>query len=420
MELYSIYQKYPIICTDTRNIVPDSIFFALRGDNFDANAFARTALDGGCAYAVIDNPQYADDDRFILVNDVLTTLQNLARYHRQQTKTTVIAITGTNGKTTTKELIAAVLMQKYNIVYTQGNLNNHIGVPLTLLKIRPEHEFAIIEMGANHPKEIEALAAIAQPDYGLITNVGKAHLEGFGSFDGVKNTKGELYEFIAANGKAAFLNQKNEYLNEMAQKAKLNEKIIPYRAAKEITASPFLEMTCITNQELKVKTKLIGSYNAENVLAAVTLGNYFGVENSKIEQAIANYTPSNNRSQYIETEHNKLIVDAYNANPSSMTEAIRNFAQIKADKKMLILGDMLELGKQSADEHQSIIKLLEDSGLANVLLVGRNFFATKSRFPKFENTEDLLEFLEDNRIEKQYILLKASRGIHLEKIIGKL
>jgi UDP-N-acetylmuramoyl-tripeptide--D-alanyl-D-alanine ligase len=430
MELYKLFQNYPEICTDTRNIVPNSIFFALRGDNFDANAFARKAVDEGCAYAVIDNSQYADDERFIVVDDVLKTLQELARFHRRQMKATVIGITGTNGKTTTKELIADVLKEKYNVIYTQGNLNNHIGVPLTLLKIKPEHEFAVIEMGANHAGEIRTLAEIAQPDYGIITNVGKAHLEGFGSFEGVMRTKAELYDFILKRGKGIFLNSDNENLMQMANSLVFTEKersVIFYSLldkadvrGKIIDCSPFLEMEIAMSQQFSVTTNLTGSYNAENVLAAVAIGNFFGVDAQHIKQGIENYKPTNNRSQFVETEKNKLIVDAYNANPTSMTAAINNFAQIAENNKTLIIGDMLELGEQSAEEHQKIVELLVSFGFVNVFLVGKNFSATKNNFRCFDNVEELENYFLNNTITDSYVLIKGSRGTKLETIIRTL
>ena len=433
MQLYSVFQKHPLICTDSRNCPVGSIFFALKGENFNANAFALSALEKGCAYAVVDEAEYAIDDRFILVENVLKSLQELATYHRKQLGTIIIGITGTNGKTTTKELIASVLSEKFNILFTQGNLNNHIGVPLTLLKLKPEHELAVVEMGANHPGDIKELAEIALPDYGIITNVGKAHLEGFGSFEGVMKTKAELYDFIYQSGKNIFLNADNPYLLEMARNSLIFEKMIPVTYSLDTKAlnvsangkitdcSPFLEMNCKTNAEnFTIKTQLIGSYNAENVLAAVTIGHFFGMTDAQIKAGLVKYTPTNNRSQLTLTERNELVVDAYNANPTSMQAAILNFAQMNVEAKTLILGDMLELGKQSEAEHQNVVDLLQQNGFSTVLLVGKDFMKTANKYTCFEKVEDLAEWLEDHPIKNQIILIKGSRGIKLEKVLSKL
>ena len=433
MQLYSVFQKHPLICTDSRNCPVGSIFFALKGDNFNANAFALSALEKGCAYAVVDEAEYAIDDRFILVENVLKSLQELATYHRKQLGTIIIGITGTNGKTTTKELIASVLSEKFNILFTQGNLNNHIGVPLTLLKLKPEHELAVVEMGANHPGDIKELAEIALPDYGIITNVGKAHLEGFGSFEGVMKTKAELYDFIYQSGKNIFLNADNPYLLEMARNSLIFEKMIPVTYSLDTKAlnvssngkitdcSPFLEMNCKTSAEnFTIKTQLIGSYNAENVLAAVTIGHFFGMTDAQIKAGLVKYTPTNNRSQLTLTERNELVVDAYNANPTSMQAAILNFAQMNVEAKTLILGDMLELGEQSEAEHQSVVDLLQQNGFSTILLVGKDFMKTANKYTCFEKVEDLAEWLEDHPIKNQIILIKGSRGIKLEKVLSKL
>ncbi|MEI6554591.1 MAG: UDP-N-acetylmuramoyl-tripeptide--D-alanyl-D-alanine ligase [Paludibacter sp.] len=433
MQLYSVFQKHPLISTDSRNCPVGSIFFALKGDNFNANAFALSALEKGCAYAVVDEAEYAIDDRFILVENVLKSLQELATFHRKQLGTIIIGITGTNGKTTTKELIASVLSERFNILFTQGNLNNHIGVPLTLLKLKPEHELAVVEMGANHPGDIKELAEIALPDYGIITNVGKAHLEGFGSFEGVMKTKAELYDFIYQSGKNIFLNADNPYLLEMARNSLIFEKMIPVTYSLDTKAlnvsangkitdcSPFLEMNCKTNAEnFTIKTQLIGSYNAENVLAAVTIGHFFRMTDAQIKAGLVKYTPTNNRSQLTLTERNELVVDAYNANPTSMQAAILNFAQMNVEAKTLILGDMLELGEQSEAEHQSVVDLLQQNGFSTVLLVGKDFMKTANKYTCFEKVEDLAEWLEDHPIKNQIILIKGSRGIKLEKVLSKL
>ena len=430
MELYEIFKKHPVICTDSRNCPEGSLFFALKGDNFDANAFALSALEKGCAYAVIDNKQYAVDERFILVNNVLETLQDLARHHRRQLGTTIIGITGTNGKTTTKELIAATLKQKYRIHFTEGNLNNHIGVPLTLLQLTSEHELAVVEMGANHPGEIKVLADIAQPDYGIITNVGKAHLEGFGSFEGVMRTKGELYDYIYKSGGKIFLNTGNAFLCSMSKKAKFisPDRILSYElgnnqkghvsVGKTLSCNPLLHLKCQNKEsEFEIRTQLIGTYNAENVLSAATIGTHFGVSNELIKKGLEEYIPRNNRSQLTISEHNKIIADAYNANPTSMHAAILNFAQMDVPEKTLILGDMLELGKQSADEHQKIADLVKDKGFSSVYLVGKSFQATKSNFKKFADIGALIAEIRENPLQNKFILVKGSHGIHLEKIL---
>lgn len=435
MNLYALFQQHPIICTDSRNCPEGSLFFALRGENFNANDFAKKALDNGCAFAIVDDPEYVLDERYILVDNVLSALQQLAKQHRQQLKTTVIGITGTNGKTTTKELIAAVLSGKYNTLYTQGNLNNHIGVPLTLLKIKPEHEIAIIEMGANHPGEIKTLAEIACPDYGIITNVGKAHLEGFGSFEGVKKTKAELYDYIFGQGEAIFINSDNKHLTEMAIKAgfDMKNRVHTYSLDSENTlcpvygsvcaGAPFLNMKCTlrNSPDFDIHTKLIGSYNAENVLAAVAIGDFFGVAAETIKKGLENYTPQNNRSQLTVTDRNKLVVDAYNANPTSMRAALLNFGEMDVENKVVILGDMLELGDQSDEEHQNIVRLIGQFAFEKVILVGPQFKKTQHNFESYENIADL----KNNTallhgLKNCYVLIKGSRGIQLEQLLSAL
>ncbi len=433
MQLYNIFQQHPVICTDSRACEKGALFFALKGENFDANAFAKNALEKGCAYAIIDDAEYAADERYIVVEDVLTTLQELARFHRRHLGTKLLAITGTNGKTTTKELIAAVLSEKYNVLYTQGNLNNHIGVPLTLLKLKAEHEIAIIEMGANHPGEIKILAEIACPDYGIITNVGKAHLEGFGSFEGVKKTKAELYEYVLMDGKGIFINQDNENLKEMIQNAGKAQQIqlLEYSLlngdsdvyGQIVSCSPFLNMRCrVRNSgDFDVNTKLIGTYNAENVLAAIAIGGYFEVEIEKIKAGLEKYTPQNNRSQLTVTKRNKLVIDAYNANPTSMKAALLNFGQMDVAHKVLIIGDMFELGENSKEEHQKIIQLIEQYSFDKVILVGTRFMETKHHFICFSGAQELLENSGVlNEINNSYVLIKGSRGIKLEQIIPAL
>ena len=435
MQLYTIFLNHPIICTDSRVCPQGSLFFALKGDNFNANAFALSALEKGCSYAVIDETEYAIDDRFILVDNVLETLQQLATYHRKQLGTRIIGITGTNGKTTTKELIASVLKEKYNILYTQGNLNNHIGVPLTLLQLSAEHEIGIIEMGANHSGEIKLLAEIACPDYGIITNVGKAHLEGFGSFEGVKTTKAELYNYIFSQGKAIFINKDNEHLVEMATNAGFDIERGNVRAysldlenwgcyihGRTLNCSPFLKMECTIDlfDKFEVNTKLVGAYNAENVLAAVAIGEFLGLKKEEIKSGLEKYAPQNNRSQLTVTEKNKLVVDAYNANPTSMQSAILNFAQMEVEAKTLILGDMLELGEQSAEEHQNVVNLLQQNNFDNVYLVGKEFSNTQNAYRCLNDVTELQTYLEQNPIQNNFVLIKGSRGIKLEKVLTTL
>jgi len=434
MQLYTVFLEHPIICTDSRVCPKGSLFFALKGENFNANAFALSALEKGCAYAVVDEAEFAIDQRFILVKDVLVSLQQLAAYHREQLRTKIIGITGTNGKTTTKELIAAVLKEKYNILFTQGNLNNHIGVPLTLLQLKPEHQLAVIEMGANHPGEIAQLCEIARPDYGIITNVGKAHLEGFGSLEGVMAAKAELYKYIFAFGKFIFINTGNVLLEQMAYESGYtsHEKKLGYSLKKEdkeagcyaeITGcSPFLYLRCSlkAGSYFDINTKLIGSYNAENILASVTIGNYFGLSEMQIKNGLENYTPQNNRSQLTVTEYNKLVVDTYNANPTSMRAAILNFAQMELEQKTLILGDMFELGDQSDVEHQNIVNLLQQNNFSNVLLVGKDFKKTQNTYHSFEDVDELIGYVTENPLRNNYILIKGSRGMKLEKVLASL
>ncbi|MDR1585366.1 MAG: UDP-N-acetylmuramoyl-tripeptide--D-alanyl-D-alanine ligase [Prevotellaceae bacterium] len=428
MELYSVFLKHPVVCTDSRNCPPASLFFALKGANFNGNAYACQALEKGCACAVVDEAEYARDERYILVDDALKALQDLASRHRKQLGTTLIGITGTNGKTTTKELIATVLSRKYRTLYTGGNLNNHIGVPLTLLKLTAEHEIGVIEMGASHAGEIRELANIVSPDYGIITNVGKAHLEGFGSFEGVMQAKSELYDFIAQNGGKIFINAGNDYLAAMARKSGIvPDKWIKYGKSSgndlfvqgdTLNNLPVLEMKCRTKGEsFEIKTNLTGVYNAENVLATVATGHFFGVSDREIAAGIEHYEPKNNRSQLLKTKRNTLIVDAYNANPNSMSEAIRNFAQLKSDNKVLILGDMLELGAESQKEHQNIVGLLQSTGFTNVLLVGRQFKSAEHNFYAFDDVASLNEYLQRNPVCDAWALIKGSRGIMLEKTI---
>ncbi|MFY1613405.1 UDP-N-acetylmuramoyl-tripeptide--D-alanyl-D-alanine ligase [Macellibacteroides fermentans] len=424
-ELYELYLHNPKVTTDSRNCPFGSIFFALKGENFDGNQYASKALESGCAYAVIDNPDYITGDRTILVDNVLKTLQQLAHRHRKALGTPVIGITGSNGKTTTKELLAAVLSTKYNLLYTEGNLNNHIGVPLTLLRLNHQHEMAIIEMGASHPGDIKELAEIAAPNYGIITNVGQAHLEGFGSFEGVIKTKGELYDYIRQTKGKIFIKKENEFLQPIAkgiEQISYGTDESSFASGKVASCSPFLIFDWKQQGKIHtVETHLIGSYNLDNVLVAVAIGRYFKIPAERISRAIASYEPNNNRSQFKETEHNKLIIDAYNANPSSMKAAIDNFAAMQVDTpKAVILGDMRELGETSDALHAEIVKQIEQAGFDKVYLCGEHFSSTGTSFMHFQNIEELMSELTKNPLEGYHILIKGSRGMTLEKTLSLL
>lgn len=422
-EIYKIFVSNPVISTDSRDIKPNSIFFALKGDNFDGNEYAKASIEKGASYSIIDNPKFKLNDKFILVDNVLQTLQNLANYHRRQIPAKIIGITGSNGKTTSKELINAVLSKKYSTIYTKGNLNNHIGVPLTLLTLTKETEIGIIEMGANHPGEIKILSEIAEPDFGIITNIGKAHIEGFGSYKGVINTKKELYDFLETKNGIVFINADNNLLMQI-NKAKefytYGKNSSNFVSGKLISMNPFINIEWRLNNENanQIQTNLIGSYNTDNVLAAVLIGKYFKIEDSVICNAISEYTPSNNRSQLIKGKSNYIVMDAYNANPSSMELAIKNFNEIDFNQKTLIIGDMLELGNISETEHQNVINLISNLNFSNVYLVG-NIFSKINRSPiqAFINVDELASFLKQNPIQNNYILVKGSRGIKLEKVL---
>jgi len=428
-ELYKLYLQHPVIGTDTRKIISGCLFFALKGENFDANNFAGQALKDGAAYAIIDNPEFAKSNRFILVNDVLETLQQLATYHRKQLNIPVIGLTGTNGKTTTKELINAVLAQKFKTSATLGNLNNHIGVPLTLLAIKPGVEVAIIEMGANHQKEIEMLCQIAKPDFGLITNVGKAHLEGFGGFEGVKKGKGELYAFLEENQGTVFINEDNLHLKEMANNHIFKE-VIYYGMSdsglitgKLLANDPYLEIEWSNKAGIyQVKTNLTGIYNFENILAAITIGAKFGLSPDEINTGISTYHPQNNRSQIIKTTLNTVIGDFYNANPSSMLVAIENIAKLEADFKTLILGDMFELGEESPLEHKLIIEKALSFSFDKVIFIGEEFykFNKEHNAQFFKSTSDFKSTIKEHPIRQNLILLKGSRGMKLETLLEDL
>ena len=424
--LYQIFLDCQLVTTDSRNCPEGSLFIALKGESFNGNAFAGKALETGCAYAIIDEPEYAveGDQRYILVDNCLQTLQQLANYHRRQLGTQVIGITGTNGKTTTKELISAVLSQSHNILYTLGNLNNHIGVPSTLLRLKAEHDLAVIEMGANHPGEIKFLSEIVEPDCGIITNVGKAHLEGFGSFEGVIKTKGELYDFLRKKeGSTVFIHHDNAYLMNIA--GGLN--LIPYGTEDDLYVngritgnSPYLTFEWKAGkagETYQVQTQLIGEYNFPNALAAITIGLFFGVEAAKINEALAGYTPQNNRSQLKKTNDNTLIIDAYNANPTSMMAALQNFRNMEVPHKMLLLGDMRELGAESADEHQKIADYIKECDFEEVWLVGEQFAAAEHSFKTYPNVQEVIKELETNKPKGYTILIKGSNGIKLSSTV---
>lgn len=419
--LYNIFKQHQVITTDSRDCPQGSIFFALKGESFNGNAYAASALEKGCAYAVVDEEQYAIDDRYILVPDVLTTLQQLANEHRRTLATPVVGVTGTNGKTTTKELIAAVLSEKYNVLYTQGNFNNHIGVPKTLLSLKPEHEIAVVEMGANHPGEIKTLVDIVEPDCGIITNVGKAHLEGFGSFGGVIKTKGELYDFLRTKADAkVFIDADNEHLAKISHGLELIKYGVESTDSslkvkgEVVDCAPFLRFTWHCGSAThEVQTHLIGAYNIYNMLAAATIGLHFGVSEQQICHALENYVPSNNRSQLTVTDTNKLIVDTYNANPTSMSAALRNFSLMQVEPKMAILGDMRELGNASSEEHQKVVDMLKANNISDVWLVGSEFAKTDCAFRKFANVDEVKAEIAQNPPAGKYILIKGSNGIKL-------
>ncbi|MBR6937594.1 MAG: UDP-N-acetylmuramoyl-tripeptide--D-alanyl-D-alanine ligase [Prevotella sp.] len=423
-QLYQIYQQHPVITTDSRDCPQGSIFFALKGESFDGNKFAASAIEKGCAYAVIDNAEYKKDDRFILVDDVLQTFKDLAREHRRQFNIPVIGITGTNGKTTTKELIAFVLLEKYNTLFTQGNFNNDVGVPKTLFRMNEQHEIAVVEMGASHPGDIKTLVETVEPTCGLITNVGKAHLQGFGSFEGVKKTKGELYDYLKAHDALVFINGNNEHLLQMAQSRDIC-RAIEYGTQEDcqvngsiISCAPFLKFQWNSNVnginvQQEIQTHLIGSYNIDNMLAAIAIGLHFGVSPEQIHHALSNYIPTNNRSQMEETGKNHLVVDAYNANPSSMKAALDNFYLMEVSPKMAILGDMRELGEASAEEHQKAVDLMQEYGFENIWLVGDEFGNTQCNYRKFKDVEEVKAAIIAEDIKGFNILIKGSNSTKL-------
>lgn len=421
--LYTYFKECGQVTTDTRNCPEGSMFFALKGETFNGNAFARQALEKGCRYAVVDETEYADAPNVFLVDDCLKALQNLANEHRRRLGTPIIGITGTNGKTTTKELIATVLQKKYRVLYTQGNLNNHIGVPLTLLGLTEEHELAVVEMGANHPGEIRTLVNIVEPDCGMITNVGKAHLEGFGSFEGVVRTKGELYDYLRSKENAfAFLDKDNDVLCKTSAGLKtimygMENGDDLYVSGKLHACAPFLSFEWKhEGVSHDVKTHLIGAYNIKNALAAIAIGCHFGVSGENICEALNNYIPSNNRSQLTETEDNCLIVDAYNANPTSMRAALENFRLMEVSHKVAVLGDMKELGEGSEDEHRQIVAYLTRCHFERVILVGNEFGKTAEGFEHYPHVDAVKELFAKDKPTGKYILIKGSNSMKLAQL----
>ena len=415
-KIYNIFKEYPSISTDSRNIKKDSIFFALKGENFNGNKFAEEALKSGCKYAVIDEKEYEINENYILVKNALKTLQQLASLHRENINIPIIAITGTNGKTTSKELITSCLSSELETAYTKGNYNNHIGVPLTLLEINKKHEIGIIEMGANHKNEINFLCEIAKPNYGIITNIGKAHLEGFKNFEGVKSTKKELYDFIKKNNGVIFINNDDKTLNKISK----NIKSITYGKngdiiGEEVTSSVYTE---VLFNKIKINSNLIGSYQFYNIMLAIAVAKHFSIKEKNIIKSLESYYPKNNRSQVIQSESNLIILDAYNANPTSMNEMINSFYKIKKESKVCILGDMGELGIFSKDEHEEIIKLNKKLSL-KTFYIGSEFrkLTKKNSFIDFQEFKN---YLKDFPITNSTILIKGSRSQKLENIVELL
>jgi UDP-N-acetylmuramoyl-tripeptide--D-alanyl-D-alanine ligase len=423
-QLYDCFLACNGVSTDTRQITEDCLFVALRGDKFDGNQYAKDALKKGSKYAIVDNSDFAVDNRYLLVDNSLEALQQLAHYHRKQLNIPIVGLTGSNGKTTTKELIAVVLNKKYKTYATKGNLNNHIGVPLTLLAIDSSYEIAVVEMGANHQKEIELLCSIAEPTHGLITNIGKAHLEGFGGIEGVRKGKGELYDWLVDSGGTVFVNAANPTLSEMAQERNFTESVmylLDSDTLQMLESSPFVSYQ--DTQGNIIQTHLTGRYNFENIAAALAIGDYFGVPTYEANQAVAAYNPTNNRSQIIQKGTNTVIMDAYNANPSSMAASIENFGKLKAERKMVILGDMLELGAESPEEHLALGKLVAQQKFDTVILAGKLMQDALPALPKayyFPDKFSLHNWIVDHPQQDTYVLIKGSRGMGLETVVPYL
>ncbi|MCX7862099.1 MAG: UDP-N-acetylmuramoyl-tripeptide--D-alanyl-D-alanine ligase [Bacteroidales bacterium] len=423
-----IYEKYKecdySVCTDTRNLLQNSLFIALKGERFDAHQFIDYALENGCKYAIAEYYE-GKNENVIIVENTLETLQCLSQYHRNNMPVRVIGIAGSNGKTTTKELAAAVMSKKFQVSYTKGNYNNHIGVPLTLLQIRPNTEFAIVEMGANHPDELELLCKLANPDYGIVTNLGKEHLGYFGSFDAVVRTETYLFQYLKNKNGVAFVNADDEILMKKSQGIKRflygNNESCDVRLIEK-SNTPFLAIAWKykdENKTYRLQSRLVGFYNADNIMAAICMGKYFNISESNMIEAIETYTPNNHRSQWIKQGSNVIIMDAYNANPSSMELAIQSFLDMKLPNKVLILGDMLELGKYEDDEHKAILERLKNNHDIEIYLVGHVFNRVKSEHVKssFLTVEELISYLKKNPIQNSSILIKGSHGIHLEKLL---
>ncbi|SDL89112.1 UDP-N-acetylmuramoyl-tripeptide--D-alanyl-D-alanine ligase [Pedobacter sp. ok626] len=427
--LYQHFLQHPTICTDTRNITEGCLFFALKGDKFDANTFAAQAISQGAAYAIVDNENYQTDERCILVPDVLTALQDLAKHHRNQLNIPVIGLTGSNGKTTTKELINAVLAQKYISFATKGNLNNHIGVPLSILSLTSKTEIAVIEMGANHQKEIEFLCDIAKPTHGLITNIGMAHLDGFGGFEGVKKGKAELFAYLKNHDGTAFINRDNPYIIEMSEKAMLN-KVVYYGlettntvSGKLLKSDPFIQLSWASQTgSFNTEVHLTGAYNFENILAAIVIGQFFEVDPDQINAGLSGYLPNNNRSQITKTATNTVICDFYNANPSSMAAALKNIELLSSDNKTIIIGDMFELGRESPEQHKLIIEQAEKLPINTLIFIGHHFLEAKQANEGyfFGTPAEAQAFLKENPINNSLVLLKGSRGMALEQLLPLL
>lgn len=420
-EIHRLFLECNSISTDTRKIENNSMFVALKGENFDANTFAEEALVKGAKYVIIDNPTYAVSDKTILVENSLTALQQLATYHREFLKIPIVALTGSNGKTTTKELIHIVLAKKFKTKATKGNLNNHIGVPLTLLSFSKETEIGIVEMGANHQKEIKFLCEIAKPDYGYITNFGKAHLEGFGGVEGVIKGKSEMYTYLKTHNKTVFVNLDDAIQNDKTtdfNRITFSQKDISANVfINEVSANPFVKIKTLNTE---IKSHLIGLYNANNINAAITIGNHFGISASEIKEAIESYIPENNRSQLITKNSNEIILDAYNANPSSMKVALENFIQLENKNKIAILGDMYELGEESLVEHKYIVDFISENNSLECYFIGKDFFKNKienSNFHFYENFEQFSNSLENKNWRNNTILIKGSRGMALERTL---
>jgi UDP-N-acetylmuramoyl-tripeptide--D-alanyl-D-alanine ligase len=420
-DLYHLYLQYPDVQTDTRKLQKNSIFFALSGENFNGNSFALQALNAGASYAIVDEDLNASDERIIKVDNVLETLQQLAKHHRQQFNIPFIGVTGSNGKTTTKELVNAVFSAQHITYTTAGNLNNHIGIPLTLLRIHSDAEMAVIEMGANHQKEIEGYCKYVLPTHGIITNCGKAHLEGFGGIEGVKKGKGELFDFLKANNGSAFIYNDYEYLKTMSRG--INEINTYGTHDAQITgfalsSEPFLKVQLTSGADLgTIETQLVGDYNLSNVLCAVAVGKYFNVPEAKIKHALESYTPTNSRSQMVEKGTNKIILDAYNANPTSTKLAIENLQKIPSKNKVLMLGGMAEVGEESIKEHQEIVELIREYQWAKVVLVGGDYAHVDHPFIYRGNADEAREWFNDQSFDNSYILIKGSRSMQMEKIL---